>query len=299
MTNDPQTLDSLFREAVLAMDAGDIPALERLLSAHPQLARERLESPGDWLREKVGAALEGFFARPYLLWFVAEDPVRNGRLPGNIAEAAHAIIRAARRTDSESLQEQLDYALRLVAWSWIARECEVQIALIDTLVEAGASLDGSANNALVNGNFAAAEHLVERGDPLTLASALCLERWEDAERLASTANAEQRQFGFVLAALHGRVEALRRMIALGVDLNRPSADLYSHATPLHHAVGSGSLEAVQTLLEAGADLEAQDTAYHATPLGWAEHYLEQHESGGQRKQYPEIAASLRGKRAKG
>jgi peptide-methionine (S)-S-oxide reductase len=45
--------------------------------------RDRLESPGAWLRDKVGGALDGFFRQPYLLWFVAEDPVRNGKLPGN------------------------------------------------------------------------------------------------------------------------------------------------------------------------------------------------------------------------
>ena len=81
-------LDPLFRDAVAAIDAGDLPGLERLLAAHPALVVERLDDPGAWLRAQVGDALDGFFQRPYLLWFVAEDPVRNGRLPGNIAQAA-------------------------------------------------------------------------------------------------------------------------------------------------------------------------------------------------------------------
>src|SRR5262249_39787913 len=148
------------------------------------------------------------------------------------------------------------------SWSWIARECGVQIALLDVLLDAGASPGGNPNNALVNGNFAAAEHLVERGATLTLATALCLERWDDVRRLAQTADAREKQFGFILAALNGKAEALRQVIALGVDLNAPSSDLYAHATALHHAVCSGSLEAVQTLVEAGADLRAKDTAYH-------------------------------------
>src|SRR5690349_10523819 len=135
--------DSLFREAVSAIDAGDVTALERLLTEHPGLVRERLDSSGAWLRDKVGPALDGFFRQPYLLWFVAEDPVRNGKLPGNIAAVARAIIQAARRDGVPSLQEQLDYALRLVSWSWIARECAVQIELIDALLDAGASADGN------------------------------------------------------------------------------------------------------------------------------------------------------------
>jgi hypothetical protein len=62
---------------VSAIDAGDTAGLERQLARRLRLVRERLESPGDWLRAKVGGALEGYFQRPYLLCFVAENPVRN------------------------------------------------------------------------------------------------------------------------------------------------------------------------------------------------------------------------------
>jgi peptide-methionine (S)-S-oxide reductase len=290
---DAAAIDALFREAVLAIDGGDLASLERLLAIHPELARERLDSPGAWLRDKVGGALDGFFRQPYLLWFVAEDPVRNGKLPGNIAAVARAIIQVVRRDGVPSLQEQLDYALRLVSWSWIARQCGVQIELIDVLVDAGGSPEGNPNNALVNGNFAAAEHLVGRGATLTLATALCLGRWDDVARLAQTASDREKQFGFVLAALGGRADALRWMIRFGVDVNSPSEDLYSHGTPLHHAVCSGSLEAVKVLVEAGAELGTKDRAWHGTPLGWAEHYIGEMKGDSAGKQYPEIAAYLR------
>ena len=85
-------LDQLFRSGVAAIDAGDVAELERLLTAHPSLVRDRLDEPGAWLRDKVGGALDGFFQKPYLLWFVAEDPVRTGKLPTNIAEVTRAII---------------------------------------------------------------------------------------------------------------------------------------------------------------------------------------------------------------
>jgi peptide-methionine (S)-S-oxide reductase len=291
------TLDALFREAVSAIDAGDVASLERLLAEHPELSRERLDSPGAWVRDKVGGALDGFFQRPYLLWFVAEDPVRNGKLPANIAAVARALIGAARRDGESTLQEQLDYALQLVSWSWIARECGVQIELIDVLLDAGASPEGNPNNALVNGNFAAAEHLVKRGATLTLATALCLRRWDDVSRLAQTASDREKRFGFVLAALNGKAEALRRMVHLGVDVNAPSEDLYAHGTPLHHAVCSGSLEAVQVLVEAGAKVGTKDRAWDGTPLGWAEHYISEAKGDKAGKQYREIAAYLRGKEA--
>src|SRR3989442_85995 len=205
--NDDEHLDSLFRDAVSAIDAGDVAELERLLTAHPELARERLQSPGGWLRDKVGGALDGFFRQPYLLWFVAEDPVRNGKLPGNIAAVARTIIDAARRKGVPSLQEQLDYAVTLVSCSWIARQCGVQLALLDVLLDAGAAADGN---------------------------------------------------------------------------------------PVHLAVCSGSVEAVQVLVEAGAALGTKDSAWDGTPLGWAEHYIEQtkgKDTGS--KAYPAIAAYLR------
>jgi hypothetical protein len=283
---DSTALDDLFWQAVKAIDAGDVPGLSRQIAAHPRLVSDRLDAPGSWLRDKVGNALDTFFQRPYLLWFIAEDPVRNGALPSNIAEVTDAIIRAAQDAGVADLREQLDYALRLVSWSWIARQCDVQIALIDVLVDAGASPDGNPDNALVNSNFAAAAHLVERGAPLTLSTALCLERWNDVDRLAAEASSRHKQFALTLTALKGKADALRRIIDLGADINSVSQDLYSHASPLHHAVSSGSLEAVKILVDAGANLGARDTAYDGTPLDWAEY------SGG-KPHYDAIAAYLR------
>ncbi len=289
---DGASLDADFRDSVSAIDVGDLARLEHLVLEKPALVRERLALPGAWLRDRVGDALDGFFHRPYLLWFVAEDPVRNGRLPRNIAAMASAIIAAARREAVSSLQEQLDYALTLVSWSWIAAQCGVQIELIDVLVDAGAATNGNPNNALVNGHFAAAEHLVHRGATLTLAAALCLGRWEEVDRLLTTASEHQKRFSFVLSALNGKSDALRRMIRAGVDVNAPSADLYSHGTPLHHAVSSGSLEAVEVLVDAGAELTTKDSAWGGTPLGWAEHYLSEGQGNRRGKQDAEIATYL-------
>jgi hypothetical protein len=130
---------------------------------------------------------------------------------------------------------------------------------------------------------------------LTLATALCLGRWEDVGRLAPTASAREKQFGLILAALNGKAEAVARVISFGVDLKAPSEDLYAHATALHHAVCSGSLDTVQVLVKAGADLGAKDTVHHGTPLGWAEYYQGQQGREERGKRYAEIAAYLREK----
>src|ERR1051326_6670704 len=230
---DANNLDQLFRSAVALIDAGDLSGLEHFLAVNPIVAQQRLTEPGSWLCDTFGGRLPDFFQRPYLLWFVAEDAVRTGRLPANIAQIARAIIESIRRENPTNLQEQLDYGLRLVSWSTVARKCGVQIQLINVLADAGASLSGNPDNALVNGNIAAAEHLVQRGSSLTLATALCLERWPDVQRLVINATGSERQFALVLAALNGKDEALRRIISLGADVNTPSQNLYPHGTPLH------------------------------------------------------------------
>jgi peptide-methionine (S)-S-oxide reductase len=285
------TIDQLFQQAVALIGAGDVSALERLLTEHPELARERLIAPGAWLRDKIGGALDGFFKDPYLLWFVSEDVPIHGRLPKNIAEVTRVILRSAQ--GAPVLQEQLDTTLRLVCWSGVAQRCDVQTELIDTLLEAGASPHSGPNCALVNCHVAAAEHLVARGAELTLASAVCLGRWDDARQLAQRASGTEKQFALVLAALNGKVEAVKWMVELGADVNQPSVDLYAHGTPLHHAVCSGSLATVQALVEAGGDPGKRDTAWNGTPLGWAEYYLTEKKDHDSQRRYGEIAAYLR------
>jgi hypothetical protein len=264
-------VDPLFHKAITAIDAGNLDGLEHLLASHPELVSERLEHPGPWLSDKVGKALDGFFRHPFLLWFVAEDPVRAGYLPPNIADITRTIIRTAQRLQVATLPGQLDYTLLLVGWSRIAHNAGVQIKLMDILIDAGASPNGIANNALVNAHFAAAELAVRRGDPLTLASALCLGYWDAVPSLATAASQGQKQFALILAALNGRAEAITRLIPYGVDVNARCPDLYPHATALHHAAVSGSLDTVKVLVEAGADIHAIDTAWNGTPLGWAEY----------------------------
>ena len=99
------------------------------------------------------------------------------------------------------------------------------------------------------------------------------------------------------AALNGKAEGLARLLPLGVDLNAFTSGFYTHATPLHHAVWSGSLEAVKVLVEAGANLATKDSAEHATPLGWADYAQSSSGPASRGEQYREIAAYLREKGA--
>ena len=291
MTN--ADLDGLFHRAIAAIDTGDAGQLERLLEAHPELVRERLTAPGEWLRAQIGRALDGFFKNPYLLWFVTEDAVRTGQLPANVGVVARIIIRAAKRAAVPDLQHQLDSTFHFAVCSPIGRDNGRQLELLDVLVDEGASMDGGPVQAFICHNEAAARHLVARGATLTLPAALCLGMWDHVAALAPQADAEDRQIALGLAAFNGKAEALSRLLPLGVDLDAFTSGFYSHATPLHHAVWSGSLDAVKVLVEAGAKLTTRDTAEDATPLGWAEYAASSPPAGRDGKQFQEIAAYLR------
>ena len=96
-------------------------------------------------------------------------------------------------------------------------------------------------------------------------------KWEEADKLSRSATDDEKQFSLVLAALNGKATAVSKALSYGADVNKKSNDLYSHGTPLHHAVWSGSLETVKILLQAGANLNARDSNWDGTPLDWAEY----------------------------
>ncbi|MGZ3776727.1 MAG: ankyrin repeat domain-containing protein [Mucilaginibacter sp.] len=254
--------DPLFREAVEAIDSGDIKTLENMLRAYPNLVRDRLDDPDG-----------GYFKNPYLLWFVADNPIRIDKLAGNIVEVTRLLIDTVKREAAGSAQEQLDYALGLVATGRIPRECGVQIPMMDLLIDAGAK-PGGGKGALAHGNVAAAEHLIKRGGRLTLATAVGLGRLDDVRRMLSEAPRDEQLTALTVAAFYGNTAMIELLLSMGIDPNGypgSNSGFHSHATPLHQAVSSNSAEAVKLLAEAGASLDARDKIYDGTPYDWADY----------------------------
>jgi hypothetical protein len=251
--------DPLFAQAVAAIDQGDVAALNALIAKNPQLVSTRLDN-GE----------TGYFASPYLLWFVAENPIRNRRLPANIVDVAHAIVGHAKRLGVESLQSQLDYTLGLVSTGCVPRECGVQKPLMKALVELGAHPEGPAYS-LANREIEAAGYLLELGAPLSLTAAACLGLWDEANRLAPTSDQQDKADALITAAYLGNVDAISFLLLNGADPNVKSQRIHKHSTPLHQAAQSGSLHAAMALVAAGASLTARDTIWDGTPLGWAKH----------------------------
>jgi ankyrin repeat protein len=235
----------VFESAVRAIDAGDVGALRDL---PPELLQTRWDNGRD-----------DYFARPYLLWFVAENPIRHGSLPPNIVEVTRVLL--------EQGAEGCDHALALVASGRVARQCGVQLDLIDVLIDAGAD-PNCLEPALAHREYTAAQRLLDRGACETLVASICLDRPYDL----AAATPEERQVAFAGAALHGRAEALCDLLAAGVEMdafNPPG--WHAHCTALHSAVDSGSAAAVAVLVDAGADRTIRDKLFDATPDDWAAH----------------------------
>ena len=281
--NNSEITDPLFKQAVESIDSGNISLLRELLRDNPLLIRTRLDVP-----------TEGYFKHPYLLWFVADNPIRHEKLPSNITAITRLLVDTARESASESFQHQIDYTLGLVATGRIPKECGVQIELIDLLVDAGAN-PGSGQGALANGNPEAAQRLIERGGKLTLATAIGFDRKEDIERLLRQATAEDKQIALMASAYFGKPDMVQQVIDSGADVNgyiERSSGFHSHATALHQAVYSRSLDSVKILVAAGADLNLQDRIYRGTPLGWAQYLQKEEKDEARKERYSQIEKFL-------
>jgi hypothetical protein len=252
----------VFQQAVEAMDEGDAARLERLLTEHPALVQERADT-GE----------EGYFHRPYLLWYTANNPIRgSGHVPSNMDEMIRIIIAAAERKQVDSLKAQLDYTLMLVSSGCAARQSGMQRKLIDVLLGVHADPQEALLPALAHREVAAVRQLLASGAALTLPVAAAIGPLDACEQLIAQADAQERQLALAAAALYGNALTLEKLVAAGVDVNVYSPpSFHPHATALHHAVDSGSLDVVRLLIDAGADLSLPDRAFGGTPLGWADH----------------------------
>lgn len=285
--------DIPFREAVEAIDSGNVSALQQLLAADASLAVRRLDKPE-----------QGYFAHPYLLWFVADNPIRHEKLPPNIVDVAEVIIGALKKSGDGNYSFIVGYTMGLVCTGRIPKECKVQIPLMELLVENGAAVKGSVLGSIGQHNFEAARWLLDKGAKYDLATAVGLDDVEGARRLAKDATPSELYVALVVAAFFGKAGMIALLIAAGADVNGSGSKedfggFHSHASALHQAVYSGSLESVRLLVEAGASLTATDRAYQGTPLGWSM-YMQEEEADGEeeKKKFAEIERYLRNRNAK-
>jgi hypothetical protein len=275
----------IFLQAVNALDTGQLDELQELVNQH----KTRVRDPLITLNE------DGYFKDPYLIWFVADNPIRNPKLPLNIVEITRFLIDAVKREAPDTYQQQVDYTLGLVVTGRIPRECGVQIAMMDLLIDAGAT-PGGGMGAIAHGNIEAARHLIGRGGEISLASAILLDRKADTDRLMSTANHAEKLTALTAVAFYGKIDMVKYLLDRDTDPNgypEQGTGFHAHATPLHQAICSTSLDVVKLLVDAGARLDIPDTIYGGTPLGWAMHMQTETSNEIEKALYADIAAYLK------
>jgi hypothetical protein len=247
--------DPIFRRAVDLIDAGDVPGLLAYLKQHPKLVHQHVAFEG-W----------NYFHSPTLLQFIAENPVRHGKLPANIVEIANAIL------DARPGQSEVNETLMLVATGSVSRECRVHLPLIDLLCDHGADPSSVLHAAVLHGEMESVDALIRRGARIDLPVAAALGRSDDFRRMLPGSGADDRHLALALASQFGHVEIVRLLLDAGEDPNRYNpVGGHSHSTPLHQAAANGNEEMVRLLVEHGARLDMKDILWHGTPADWAAH----------------------------
>jgi ankyrin repeat protein len=255
---------SKFESAADAIVTGDAATLQSLLRENPDLIRARSTR----------------VHRATLLHYVGANGFENYRQksPKNAVEIAKMLLDAGTEVDAVADTYGKGTTLGLVATSIHPKQAGVQIALMETLLDHGAAIDGAPGgwnsliSALHNGRPEAAEFLAQRGARLDLEGAAGLGRldvvesfFNDDSSLKANATRAQLNAGFLWACEYGRTSVVDFLMKKGVDLRVAEN---TGLTGLHWAVVGGQLDTIQLLLKRGAPLEAKNV-YGGTALGQA------------------------------
>jgi hypothetical protein len=269
---DPQSSIARFEAAVDAVIDGDIPTLERLLRATPDLIRQRsTRIHHSTLLHYVGAnGVEGF----------------RQRTPKNAVRVAEVLLDAGADIDAVAGMYGGYQTLGLVATSIHPVTAGVQEELMAYLLSRGASVGGNngaptwsslINACHANGRPAAAEFLAARADTLDLEAAAGVGRldvvqsfFEPDGRLKPNATLAQMKDGLAWACEYGRTAVVEFLLDHGLEagtmLPRPHGQ-----TGLHWAAFNAHVDAVKALVKRHAPIDARDQTFKTTPLGWALH----------------------------
>jgi ankyrin repeat protein len=255
--------DDVFRDAVNAIDVGDVERLRRLLRDHPHLAAARVAG-GD-------AITRGYFAKPTLLHFVANNPNRSEHMPPWILESTASILDAAAEVDASTNHALGGTTLALVASSGPAHADGLVTPLLELLVSRGADPTHGLAAALLHRFTDTARTLLRLGDRHTPLSAAALGETDALrELLARETPKDDLRYAGWAAAMNGQTETLLLLLDAGLDANAILPRPFD-VTLLHEAAWHNHGAVVDLLLSRGADPSRRDSQYKSTPAGWAAH----------------------------
>lgn len=255
--------DDAFRDAVAAIDAGDVDRLKQLLTDHPHLATARVQG-GD-------AITRGYFSKPTLLHFVANNPNRTPHIAPRVLESIDTILDAGAEVDASTHHALGGTTLALVASSGPAHDDGMVEPMLRRLVARGARPDDGIPAAIAHRLTQTTQLLLELGAKPTLLSSAGLGHLDALRALLADKPAHDRLvFAGWVAAMNGQAEALGALLDAGLD---PNAVLPRPFDPvmLHEAAWHNHRAVCELLLARGADPTLRDTQYHGTPAHWARH----------------------------
>jgi ankyrin repeat protein len=245
----------MFEAAVTAIIDGDEAKLTGLLGDAPELVRARSASSH----------------RATLLHYVAANGVEDElqRTPANIVAITRILLAAGAEVDATAdMYGGGCTPLALLVSSVHPHRAGVMVALVETLVEAGADVNGAGDPLLTALRFGypdAAEALAALGARVeTVTAAAGLGHLALLERLlaARTASSDELEQALVLACRLGQTEAVERLLGQGVDMAARDDQGF---TGLHWAAWYGRQSTLEFLLARGAPLEAKNN-YGGTVL---------------------------------
>jgi ankyrin repeat protein len=256
---------SRFEAATDAIASGDGTTLKRLLREEPDLIHAHS------MREH-GATL---------LHYVSANGVEGYRqkTPKNVVEITEVLLRAGADVDAVANVYGGSWTvLGLTATSGPPYKAGVQIALLQSLLDHGASLDLPslrANPSLIHSCFAngqpeAAEFLANRGATIDLAGAADLGRldllkscFDKNGALIPPTTKQHMESGFLSACALGRKEVVQFLLDKGID---PGVRSSYGRTGLHNAAYGAHVDIIRLLLQGGSPVDAIDETYRSTPL---------------------------------
>ncbi len=268
-------MEERFGSAALAIAAGDLEALERVLVDEPEL----ISRPST-------------VSHPTLLQFVAceaanlPDPVGAARVlvaAGSTTEAP--LVAAAGCGSFEVVTYLLDVGADLDGGEWAVRQTWTPLDealywsnqnMAAYLVGRGARLRALSTAAGI-GDVAAIDACFDASGGLTAAAGRVGSPFADTipEGLA-----DDRQslvdHAFVMAVQCGQHAAAEAMLRNGAQVNARPPGYHWHGTALHAAAASGDGEMVDWLLDQGADPQLRDGFVDSDAAGWARHHGHPH-----------------------
>jgi len=274
--------DAEFESAADAVVAGDLETLRSLLQANPALVQARSA------RDHAATLLHYIAANGHEGW--------RQKTPKNAVDVARLLLDAGAEPDALAQMYGGDATtMDMLVSSVHPHAAGVQVALVDTLVDYGATVNGVEDNgsplmtALRFHYPLAAEALAKRGARVdNVITAAALDR-TDLVSAFVTDNGELRPdvplahvrwprlprdpkvhlaYALTWAATWGRREVVELMLRKGVDPGGKDDD----ATALHFAAAHGHMGIARLLVEHGASLEALNS-YGGTVLSGTLWYM--------------------------